>query len=106
MANKNQSFFLEYLGDTPKLRVLDFLMDNFNQDFSLPQIAKGSNIAYTTLIDMWDKLVKQKIVIQTRKVGKSKLYKLDIENPIVKALFAIDIKLSDAIAENELISAS
>lgn len=98
-----QSFFLQYLGDNPKIRVLDFLMDNFALDFSLPQIAQGSNVAYTTLIDLLPNLLKQKIVIETRKIGKSKLFKLNLDNPIVKALFAIDLKLSEVAIKKEVV---
>ncbi len=93
---KEESFLLKYLGDTPKIRILDFLLDNFAMDFSLTQIAKESSVAYTTLIDIIPGLIKQGIVIKTRKIGKSGLYKLNLDNPIAKALFAIDMKLSEA----------
>ena len=92
---ENDSFLLKYLGDNPKIRILDFLIDNFAMDFSLTQIAKGSNVAYTTLMDIIPGLIKQGIVIKTRKIGKSGLYKLNLDNPIAKALFAIDMKLSE-----------
>lgn len=97
-----QSFFLQYLGDNPKIRVLDFLMDNFALDFSLPQIAKGSNVAYTTLIDLLPNLLKQKMIIETRKIGKSRLFKLNLDNLIVKALFTIDLKLSEVAIQKEV----
>ncbi|MBU0930250.1 MAG: hypothetical protein KJ623_04220 [Nanoarchaeota archaeon] len=100
-----KSFFLQYLGDNPKIRVLDFLMDNFALDFSLPQIAEGSNVAYTTLIDLLPNLIKQEIIIETRKIGKSKLYKLNLDSSIVKAFLAIDLKLSEACIQNQKISA-
>ena len=96
---EQKSFFLQYLGENPKIRVLDFLMDNFALDFSLPQISQGSKVAYTTLIDLLPLLLKQKIIIETRKIGKSILYKLNLENPVVKALFAIDLKLSESAIE-------
>jgi len=96
-----ESFFLEYLGDNPKIRILDFLMDNFAMDFSLPQIAQGSKVAYTTLIELLPKLLKQGIIIETRKIGKSKLFKLNLDNPIVKALFTIDLKLSEAAIQTK-----
>jgi len=101
----HESFFLQYLGENPKIRVLDFLMDNFALDFSLPQIAQGSRVAYTTLIQILPKLLKQEIVTETRKIGKSKLYKLNLENPIAKAFFAIDMKLSEAAIQKEKILA-
>ena len=99
MEKVRQSFFLKYLGDNPKMRILDFLMDNFAHDFSLPQIAEGSKVAYTTLIDLLPKLLAQDIIIETRKIGKSKLYKINLDNPIAKALFVIDMKLSEAAIE-------
>lgn len=99
MEKVQESFFLQYLGDNPKMRILNFLMDNFAHDFSLPQIAEGSNVAYTTLIDILPRLLKQEIVMETRKIGKSRLYKLNLDNPIAKALFVIDMKLSEAAIE-------
>ena len=93
---EEQSFFLQYLGDNPKIRILDFLMENFALDFSLPQIAQGSKVAYTTLIDLLPILMKQGIIMENRKIGKSMLFKINLDNPIVKALLAIDMKLSEA----------
>ncbi len=94
---------ISILGDNPKIRVIDFLMDNFALDFSLPQIASGSKVAYTTLIDLLPGLKKQGLVIETRKIGKSNLFKINLDNPIVKAFFAIDIKLSEAM-EKEIVA--
>lgn len=102
---EGKSFFLQYLGDNPKMRVLDFLMDNFALDFSLPQIAKGSKVAYTTLIELLPKLLKQEIIIETRKIGKSMLFKANLDSPIVKALFAIDLKLSEVMIKKREVSA-
>ena len=102
---EEESFFLKYLGDSPKIRVLDFLMNNFALDFSLPQIAQGSKVAYTTLIDLLPKLIKQEIIIETRKIGKSNLFKINGDSPIVKALFAIDLKLSEAAIEKKNVAA-
>lgn len=84
------------------MRILDFLMDNFAHDFSLPQIAEGSNVAYTTLIDILPRLLEQGILIETRKIGKSTLYKINLDNPVAKALFVIDMKLSEAAIEKVL----
>ena len=102
---EEKSFFLQYLGDSPKIRVLDFLMDNFALDFSLPQIAQGSMVAYTTLIELLPKLIKQGIIIETRKIGKSKLLKINLGSPIAKALIAIDLKLSEAFVQKEEVAA-
>ena len=79
-------------------------MANFALDFSLPQIAEGSKVAYTTLIDLLPKLIKQGIIIETRKIGKSRLYKINLDSPIAKALFAIDLKLSEAAIQKEVLA--
>jgi len=100
---EEESFFLQYLGDNPKIRILDFLMENFALDFSLPQIAEGSRTAYTTLIGLLPKLMKQGIVMETRKIGKSRLFKINKDSPIVRALFAIDLKLSEAAIQQSIV---
>ena len=105
MKEANTSFFLQYLGDNPKIRVLDFLMDNFALDFSLTQIAEGSKVAYTTLIDLQPKLIKQGIIMENRKIGKSRLYKINLDSPIVKAFLAIDLKLSETFVQKNQIPA-
>ena len=76
--------FLEIFGDSPILRVLDFLVVNEDFDYSMTDIAKLSGIGYSTLKLFWDKLEKEKIVLNTRIVGKAKMYKLNFRNSIIK----------------------
>jgi len=90
---ENKSLFLECLGDTPQLRVLDFLIDNQFFDFPMTEIARGSNVSYNSIILFFNRLIESKIIIQTRKVGKSNYYKLNLENQFVKNLIKIDWSL-------------
>ena len=76
------TLFLKTLGDTPKLRVLDFLIDNDLFDYNLTEIARESNVSYNSLISFFSEFIKNGIVIKTRKQGKSDLYKLNLENPL------------------------
>ena len=92
---EEKSFFIEYFGDLPRLRIIDFLIDNLVYDYSLVEIAKGAGVAYTTLIDIFPDLIKKEIVKETRQVGKSKMYQLNRENPAVKVILAVDIKISE-----------
>ena len=80
----NQSIFIEVMGDSPINRILNFLDLNYAYDYSLTDIAKGAGVGYATLQLFWKKLESAKIVIQTRKVGKAKMYRLNIKNPVVK----------------------
>jgi hypothetical protein len=92
---EEKSFFIEYFGDLPRLRIIDFLIDNLVYDYSLVEIARGAGVAYTTLIDIFPDLIKKEIVKETRQVGKSKMYRLNRENPAVEVMLAVDIKISE-----------
>ena len=81
---EQKSLFLKAYGDSPLLRVLDFLITFQEYDYSMKDIAKNAKIGYTTLKLFWKSLVDRKIIIQTRVVGKAKMYKLNKDNPEVK----------------------
>jgi len=93
--SEGKSFFIEYFGDLPRLRIIDFLIDNLVYDYSLVEISKGAGVAYTTLIDIFPDLIKKRIVKETRQVGKSRMYQLNRENPAVEVMLAVDIKISE-----------
>ncbi|MBI4448741.1 helix-turn-helix transcriptional regulator [Candidatus Woesearchaeota archaeon] len=79
-----KTLFLEIMGDTPVLRVFDFLILNEEFDQSMTDIAEGSGVGYSTLKLFWPTLEEQGIVTHLRTVGKAKMYKLNETNPIVK----------------------
>ena len=86
--NKNKkdgSVYLEIFGDSPMNKILDFLVVYDQFDYSLTDIAKNAGISYSTLQLMWPNLEEEGIVIQSRVVGKAKMYQINKENPIVKA---------------------
>ena len=85
-----QDLFQLNFGRNPIIKVLDFLITFQLFDYSLTEIAKKSGVSYSTLQTFWDKLVRNKIVIKTRRIGKSDLYKLNTENPAVKQLIKLD----------------
>ena len=91
------TIFREALGNTPVIRVLDFLIEGRGLDYSLSDIAENAHIGWTTLHRIWDNLVKLKIVIFTREIGRAKLFKLNEENPSVKQM----IKLYDTLLYQE-----
>jgi len=76
--------FIKVVGDNPKMRVLEFLIEGRELDYSISDIAEGAEIGRTTLFRIWKDLENLKIVKHTRNIGNAKLYKLDTENPIVK----------------------
>ena len=81
---ETKTAFLQIFGDSPMLRVMDFLIVNEDFDYSMTDIAAQSGVGYSTLKLFWKKLEESKIVKQTRVVGKAKMYRLNFDNPAVK----------------------
>lgn len=98
---KTNLFFLMQFGNTPQLRVLDFLIDNHFFDYPITEIARESNVSYNSLKIFLNSFIESGILIKTRKVGKSDYYKLNIENPFIKNLIKLDWMLtkSNVLAE-------
>ncbi len=93
---REETLFLKAFGiKSPALRILDFLMDNKAYDYSKSDIARGAGISRTTLIAAWENLEQNALVIETRKVGRAKMFKLNLKNPVVKKF----IELDNAICE-------
>ena len=84
MKEENTSAFLEYFGDAPKLRFLNFLIGNHFFDFNMTDMAKESNISYNSLLSFFNGFLKKGIIIKTRRVGKSDMYKLNMDNVIAQ----------------------
>ncbi|MBI4154847.1 hypothetical protein HY498_02050 [Candidatus Woesearchaeota archaeon] len=93
-VKENKSIFLEYFGDNPQIRVLDFLIDNHFFDYPLTEIARESNVSYNSLTSFFEDWVKKGIVIRTRRIGKSDYYKLNLENSFVKNIIKLDWSLT------------
>ena len=75
-----KSLFIEFMGDSPTVRVLDYLLTERDLDFSITDMAKNAGIGRTTLYRIWDDIIKNKIIVPTRVIGKAKLFKLNKSN--------------------------
>ncbi len=81
-----ETIFTKAIGDTPKIKVLEFLIEGRELDYSISDIAEGAGIGRTTLFRIWDDFVKLGIVNHTRDIGNAKLYKLNLANPFVRKM--------------------
>ena len=84
-----ETIFRKAIGDTPKIRVLEFLIEGRELDYSISDIAEGAEIGRTTLFRIWNDLIKLKIITHTRDIGNAKLYKLNLSNPFVKKMIEL-----------------
>ena len=95
---ETKSLFIEFMGDSPMIRVLDYLLTERELDFSITDMAENSGIGRATLYRIWGNLIKNKIIVHTREIGKAKLFKLNMGNNKIKKL----IEIYDMLALEEL----
>jgi len=86
---EEKSLFVEFMGDSPTMKVMDYLITERELDFSITDMAENAGIGRATLYRIWDGLIKNKIILHTREIGKAKLFKLNIANPKIKKLMEI-----------------
>ncbi len=87
---ESQSVFVEYFGNYPLIRILDFLVAARDMDYSMTEIANNSGVGWTSFSEIWPSLVKKEIVLETRKIGNAKLFTLNLKNIWVKELIRMD----------------
>lgn len=83
---EEKSLFIEFMGDSPTVRILDYLLTERELDFSITDMAENAGIGRATLYRIWDSLLKNTIIVPTREIGKAKLFKLNKENPKITKL--------------------
>lgn len=93
MKGKEESMLIEVLGDTPELRIIDFLITNMHDKLYKNEIIGRIGSNRTTFFKAWKNLEKYSIVTPFKKVGRSTLYQLDLENKFVKWLLRLDMSL-------------
>lgn len=96
-----QSLLLKTLGESPKLRIVDFFMDNPLSDFTKKEVIEALGMSKQTFYKYFEDIEKYGIVIVSRKIGKASLYKIDLKHPLIKMLRDYETKLSLQIAEKE-----
>ncbi len=98
MVLVDKSIFIEKMGDSPQTKILDFLLTFREFDYSGTDIAKEADVSWITAKKIIENLHKQSILKETRKVGKSVMYKLNTKNVFVKDL----ISLYDGLIKSKL----
>ncbi|HLD04278.1 MAG TPA: hypothetical protein VJG90_01020 [Candidatus Nanoarchaeia archaeon] len=88
-----ESLFIEFMGDSPTIRVLDYLLTERELDFSITDMAKNAGIGRSTLYRIWEGLIKNNIILPTRVIGKAKLFKLNKDDAVIQKLIEVDDKL-------------
>lgn len=94
-----KSLLVQFLGDTPFIRVVDFLIENSIFDYTKTELAENAGISRASLYNVWPVLEAYELVKASRKIGNTTLYKLNKENPVVQKLIELDLKISREFAD-------
>lgn len=86
-------------GETPVIKIIDFLIDHIGYDYSKTEIARNVDIGWTTMNRYWSTLEEWNLVIPVRKIGRATMYKLNEDNPIVSQLLVFDRVTADYMAD-------
>ncbi|RLE64435.1 MAG: hypothetical protein DRJ47_07705 [Thermoprotei archaeon] len=97
-----ESILIKTLGDSPKLRIIDFFLDNPLYDFTKKEVIEALGMSKQTFYKYFPDLEKYGIVKVSRKIGRVKLYKINLKHPLVEMLREYEKKLSLQIAEKEV----
>lgn len=87
---EDQSLFIKTFGDYPLIRVLDFLIYSRDFDYPITEIAKNADVNFQTLKKLWPQLEENKIVVNTRTLAGTLLYKINTNNPVVKKIIELN----------------
>ncbi len=87
---------LESLFTRPAVvKVLDFLLELWELDFSMADISRETGLTWSVVAEVMPIIEKFGLVKVSRTVGRAKLYKVNEDSPIIKALIATDLGISE-----------
>ena len=89
-----QSILLRTLGDSPKLRIIDFFMGNPLLDFTKKEVIEALGMSKQTFYKYFPDLERDGIVVVSRKIGRAKLYRINLKHPLVEMLREYEARLS------------
>lgn len=88
IKDDRNSLLIQLFGDTPKSRILDFLIANKGLSFSKTEISRGANVFKTAFFkqnqskhhyDYFGKLVRLGVVKPVSNGGRAPKYQIDIK---------------------------
>lgn len=86
---EDKSLFIKFMGDSPMIKVLDYLLTERELDFSITDMADNAGIGRATLYRIWDNLINNQIIKHTRDIGKARLFTLNVQNNKIQKLIEI-----------------
>jgi len=84
-----KTIFTDNLGTSPKIKIIEFLIEGRGLDYSLTDITEGAEVAWKTTLKIIPELVKVGVVKHTRVIGNAKLFKINRDNIVATKLIEL-----------------
>lgn len=85
----------DLFGNGPLVKILDFFLENRFWDYTKTDIASHSGISRTQLYKVWSVILEGKLVKETRKIGATTLYQVNMDSPIMRRLEKLSLTIAD-----------
>jgi len=85
---KEESIFLDYVGDNPRMRILQYLIEGREFDYTLTDML-NAGVSWGTLNNLIPKFLELNRIIKTRKIGRVNLYRINQNDTFVKKLIEL-----------------
>lgn len=76
----------EYLGDYPKVKVLEFLIYNKDYAYGMREIIMMAGVKHRNLVKILKELLDKDMIYIESKKGKSHLYRIHEFHPFIQSL--------------------
>ena len=96
-----RSTLLTLFGSNPKTRLLDLFMDNPLFEFTRSEIMEALGMAKVTIYNTLPDLEASGVIVETRKIGKASLYRLNRDSEVVKGLEGVIRSYARTLADVE-----
>ena len=98
------SIFLRIFGRSPQTRIIDMFLDNPFFDLSRMEMVEALGMAKITMYKTIPIIEDSGIIVPSRKIGKTQLYRLNGDSETVNHLRSVVKDISFKLAESELSS--
>ncbi len=85
---EEESIFLDYVGDSPRMRILQYLIEGRDFDYTLTDML-NAGVSWGTLNTLVPKFLELGIIVKTRKIGRATLYRINLNNVLSKQMVVI-----------------
>ena len=99
---ETRSGITSLFGNSPRMKIMEFFMQFPKNEFTVPELVEGIGMSRTTAFNEVNSLLKDEMIIEIGKSGKSKIFKVNLKSPIVLAMQKINSYRSKKVAASQI----